>query len=65
MGENFDTIRAAKRVGLSASTLNKLRLTGGGPRFAKLGSRVIYPAAELDAWVGARLRENTSQKIPA
>ena len=63
MGEIVDTTEAAKRLGLSASTLNKLRLTGGGPRFATLGRAIRYRVSDLDAWVAARLRENTSQPV--
>ena len=32
---------AAKYLGLSASTLAKLRMTGDGPAFSKLGRRVV------------------------
>ena len=63
MGEIIDTTEAAKRLGLSASTLNKLRLTGGGPRFATLGRAIRYRVPDLDAWVAARLRESTSQSV--
>jgi predicted DNA-binding transcriptional regulator AlpA len=38
---------AAKRVGLSASTLAKLRLKGAGPAFSKLGRRVVYRQQDL------------------
>jgi hypothetical protein len=41
---------AAADLGLGVSTLNKLRLTGGGPRFAKLTSVVVYDLADLDRW---------------
>ena len=46
------TDAAAAYVGLSASTLEKRRLTGGGPRFIRLGGRSIgYEIAALDAWL--------------
>lgn len=51
---------AALRVGLSASTLEKLRVYGGGPRYAKLGRVVVYDAADLDAWVAQNIRTSTS-----
>ena len=51
---------AAAYVGLSASTLNKLRVFGGGPIFIKLGHRVVYDRADLDAWMNARRRRSTS-----
>ena len=40
---------AATRLGLRASTLAKLRLSGKGPEFLKLGRSVRYTHASLDA----------------
>lgn len=51
---------AANYTGLSASTLNKLRVFGGGPIFLKLGRRVAYDIADLDAWLAERRRRSTS-----
>ena len=51
---------AATYTGLSASTLNKLRVFGGGPVFLKLGRRVVYDPADLDAWLAERRRRSTS-----
>lgn len=51
---------AAKHLGLSVSTLNKLRVFGGGPVFLKLGRRVAYDVADLDAWLTSRRRSSTS-----
>ena len=52
--------QAAAHVGLSESTMNKLRLTGDGPTYVKLGSRVLYDMRDLDAWISARRRQSTS-----
>jgi hypothetical protein len=51
---------AALYLGLSTSTLNRLRVQGGGPRYAKLG-RILYRRVDLDAYVNARLRNSTSE----
>ena len=51
---------AAAYTGLSASTLNKLRVFGGGPAFLKLGARVAYDTRDLDAWLATRRRQSTS-----
>jgi len=51
---------AAEYVGLSVSTLNKLRVFGGGPVFLKLGRRVAYDVTDLDAWLATRRRRSTS-----
>lgn len=51
---------AAAHLGLSASTLNKLRVFGGGPVFLKLGRRVVYDPADLDTWLASKRRTSTS-----
>ncbi|MBR7618122.1 DNA-binding protein [Phenylobacterium sp. 20VBR1] len=51
---------ASQHVGLSVSTLNKLRVFGGGPVFLKLGRRVVYDLADLDAWLATKRRRSTS-----
>lgn len=48
--------QAAEYLGFSPATLRKSRTTGqlGGvaaPKYMKLGRRVVYPRAELDAWL--------------
>lgn len=54
------TQEAAERLGLSASTLAKLRLSGEGPRYRKLTRAVRYAEADLQAWSDARIRASTS-----
>jgi hypothetical protein len=52
---------AARRLGIASSTLAKLRLTGAGPVFCKLGRRVVYRLADLDAYLAAHQRQSTSR----
>jgi len=53
--------QAARYIGLSASTLAKMRLRGDGPPYAKAGPRVVvYDARDLDAWLVQRKRRSTS-----
>ncbi len=55
------TPEAAKYVALAESTLTKMRLTGDGPRFVKLGPRAVgYRRADLDSWLEAGVRRSTS-----
>jgi predicted DNA-binding transcriptional regulator AlpA len=54
------TAEAADYLGLAPGTLDKLRVTGGGPVFAKLGRVAVYELADLDAWVAERKRPHTS-----
>jgi predicted DNA-binding transcriptional regulator AlpA len=51
---------AAKVVGLSESTLAKLRLNGNGPAYCKLGRRVVYRPDELDRWLQSRRTTDTT-----
>ena len=56
---------AARHLGVSPKTLEKWRLTGSGPRYAKLGTAVVYDTRELDSFVAARERASTSDPGPA
>ena len=51
---------ASYHTGLSCSTLNKLRCSGRGPRFAKVGRRVLYDISDLDTWLAKHLKTSTS-----
>jgi predicted DNA-binding transcriptional regulator AlpA len=55
-----DTIGAAQRTGLAVPTLEKLRCTGGGPRYCKLGRAVRYRVSDLDDWVASHVVRDTS-----
>ena len=54
------TESAANYIGLSVSTLTKLRLTGGGPKYIKLNRAVVYDTRDLDQWLDANKRKSTS-----
>ena len=51
---------ASKYLGLSASTLAKMRLRGDGPVYLKLSRIVVYDMRDLDAWLTTRRRRSTS-----
>jgi predicted DNA-binding transcriptional regulator AlpA len=52
---------AARYLGLRASTLEKMRLTGAGPRFIRLGFRAVgYAIGDLDGFIDSRRRTSTS-----
>ena len=57
----LSTKEAAAKLRLSASLLNKLRITGEGPKFCKLGRRVTYLEENLTSWAIERTRTSTSQ----
>jgi predicted DNA-binding transcriptional regulator AlpA len=59
--ECMRTPEAARYVALSESTLTKMRLTGDGPPFVKVGPRAVaYRRADLDTWLATRVRRSTS-----
>ena len=47
----LDTAQAAVYLGIGARTLARMRAAGEGPRHARIGRRVIYDIADLDAWI--------------
>jgi hypothetical protein len=56
----LNTAQAAFYVGLSQRTLEKMRLTGDGPRFRKHGRYVRYHIDDLDVWSLGAQRASTS-----
>ena len=57
------TVReAADYVRLAMSTLNALRTAGRGPRFIKLGRKVLYDTKDLDTWLDRNKRRSTSDQ---
>jgi hypothetical protein len=57
----LDNREAAAFLRLSPRTLEKQRVTGGGPIYRKLGRRVVYAIADLEAWADARAYGSTTQ----
>jgi len=58
----LDSAEAAQYLGISASTLSKRRVFGGGPKYLKLGRRVVYDIRDLDTWLAAHRRVSTSDR---
>ena len=54
------TPEAARYTGLAKSTLEKLRVTGDGSPFIRIGRAVLYDPDDLDAWLAANRRKSTS-----
>ena len=58
--EILNTREAASYTRLGKPTLERFRLTGEGPRYAKLGGAVRYRRCDIDAWLESRLINSTS-----
>jgi excisionase family DNA binding protein len=52
---------AAEILRLSERTLERHRLSGDGPPFVKLGRRVVYRRADIEAWTRANNRLSTCE----
>jgi len=52
---------ASKLTGISVSSLQKMRIRGDGPLYAKLGNRVRYRISDLEAFVADRVVCSTSE----
>lgn len=56
------TPEAAAYLKLGVPTLNRYRLTGAGPRFARIsGGAVRYRRSDLDEWLESKLVSSTSE----
>lgn len=59
----MNTDGLAKYIGLSVPTLERMRGTGQGPPFLKLGngrtSRVMYDRRDVDTWLASKRRTST------
>ena len=55
----------AARWGLSEKTLERWRMLGTGPAFLKLGSRVLYSLAEIEAHERQRTRRCAAGDQPS
>ena len=54
----------ALRWCISPRTLERWRWLGEGPRFIKLGGRVVYRLTDIEAFEADKLRSSTSQTQP-
>ncbi|MBF0140971.1 MAG: helix-turn-helix domain-containing protein [Magnetococcales bacterium] len=57
------TIPAARFLGVGKSTLEKWRIAGNGPPFAKLGKTVLYRRIDLETWISKHVVSSTSQYV--
>lgn len=59
----LNVVQAAAYTSLSKSSLDKLRVYGGGPLYIKVGAQVVYDKIDLDTWLTGKKVANTSQQI--
>jgi predicted DNA-binding transcriptional regulator AlpA len=51
---------AAAILAISVRTLERLRVTGSGPRFVKISHGVCYRTSDIETWLASRTRASTS-----
>ena len=54
------TPEAARFLSLSGRTLEKHRIYGTGPKYRKIGGRVVYALDDLQAWADLGAKNSTS-----
>jgi predicted DNA-binding transcriptional regulator AlpA len=54
------TPEAARFLGLSGRTLEKHRTYGTGPKYRKIGGRVIYSLDDLKTWANLGAKSSTT-----
>ena len=62
MSDIMNTREAAAYARLGKPTLERFRLTGEGPRYAKLGGAVRYRRCDIDDWLESRLISSVSDR---
>ena len=56
----INQIELSRRWGISPRTLERWRWQGIGPKFIKLGNRVVYAIEEIKDYEASQLRSSTS-----
>lgn len=68
LSERFEPQAAGVYLGgsqpFSPKTLANWRTKGTGPRYRKVGGRVLYDKADLDEWLDSCRRTSTAQQSP-
>lgn len=57
---NLTPKETAARLRVTIGTLSNWRVQGNGPRFIKVGRKVLYPVASVAAYEAAALRSSTA-----
>jgi predicted DNA-binding transcriptional regulator AlpA len=54
---------AAEILKLSVRTVERLRVSGRGPKFLKIFRSVRYRPADVEVWLASRIVSSTSEEI--
>lgn len=59
--KHLNQCELATRWTISHRTLERWRWTGEGPRYLKVGGRVVYRVEDVEAYEAAQLRKSTAE----
>lgn len=59
--KHLNQIELAARLNISPRTLERWRWTGEGPRFMKVGGRVVYRLEDVEGYEDSQLRNSTAE----
>ena len=59
--KHLNQIDLARRWNISPRTLERWRWLGQGPRYIKIGGRVVYRGEEVEAFEAQQTRASTSE----
>lgn len=55
-------LEAATLLHLSERTLERLRVSGAGPKFVRLGRSIRYRPTDIEAYIASRVVSSTSER---
>jgi hypothetical protein len=57
----LDPVAVTTEYNIPKATLATLRCRGGGPLYIKRGAKVLYERGDIENWLNASKRANTSE----
>jgi predicted DNA-binding transcriptional regulator AlpA len=58
----YDQAEVAKALGKSEAWAERSRWDGSGPKFVKIGRKVMYRGIDLNAWIESRVCASTADR---
>lgn len=58
--KHLNQVELSRRWSISPRTLERWRWLGQGPRYLKIGGRVVYRIEDIEAYEAERMRESTA-----
>ena len=62
--QHINQVELSRRWRLSPRTLERWRYQGTGPQYLKVGGRIVYRLADIEAFEAERLRATGTTPVP-